>query len=145
MRNLSKNIFHLRPQYPLFVYGAPQKIKTKETDTNHQLFLYPPRGRTCRLLVVTLAGSGRVRMLVWRDNYYQLSYNITLMFFTVFAFTDFCAWNATVGVNGKWRKLVYRHIPSTPNDDLEKMEISKSVLIVFVKMETQGFASDPFF
>ena len=51
--------------------------------------------------------------------------------------------NATVGVDGEWRKLVYRHIPSTPNDDLEKIEISKSVLIVFVKMETQVDAGKP--
>ena len=34
----------------------------------------------------------------------------------VFAFADSRAWNATVGIDGEWRKLVYSQTPSIPND-----------------------------
>ena len=49
----------------------------------------------------------------------------------VFAFSDFAAWNATVGVDGEWRKLVYRQTPSTPNENLVKIEITKRVYLGF--------------
>ena len=57
-----------------------------------------------------------------------------LVFF-VFAFVDFRAWNAAVSVDGGWRKLVYRQSPSMPSDCLEKIDINKSVIYVFVKMK----------
>ena len=58
--------------------------------------------------------------------------NSNHMFFVVFAFTDFIAWNAAVGVDGEWRKRVYRQASSMPNDYLEEIQISKSVITVFV-------------
>ena len=49
----------------------------------------------------------------------------------VFAFSDFTACNAVVGVEGDWRKLVYRQTPLTANENLEKIEITKRVFTVF--------------
>ena len=59
------------------------------------------------------------------------NYGLWIIFY-VFAFADFTAWNATVGVEGEWRKLVYRQSPSITSDHLEKIEISKSIFSVFV-------------
>jgi len=67
--------------------------------------------------------------------YCTLKYN---PYFFVFAFTDFIAWNATVGVDGEWRKLVNRQSPSMPNGHLEKIEISKRIFIVFFENEDTG-------
>ena len=64
-------------------------------------------------------------------------------FFYVFAFTDFTAWNATVGIDGEWRKLVYRQSPSMSSGYLEKIGISKRVFDVFVKKKTQGYTGEP--
>ena len=49
----------------------------------------------------------------------------------VFAFTDFSAWNATVGIDDEWRKLVYRQAAAISNGNLEKIEISKRVFMVY--------------
>ena len=64
--------------------------------------------------------------------YSTLKYN---PYFFVFAFTDFIAWNATVGVDGEWRKLVYRQSPSMPIGHLEKIEISKRIFILRGKQQ----------
>ena len=56
--------------------------------------------------------------------------------FYVFAFVDFTAWNAAFGVDGEWRKRVYGQAPSIQNDYLEKIEINKSVMIVFVSQKS---------
>ena len=49
-----------------------------------------------------------------------------------FCFYWFPAWNARVGIDGEWRKLVYRLSPPMPSNHLEKIEIGKSVFLVFV-------------
>ena len=46
-------------------------------------------------------------------------------------FSDFTAWNATFGVDGEWRKLVYRQTPSMLNENLVKIEITKRVYLGF--------------
>ncbi|MBR4924829.1 MAG: hypothetical protein IKZ61_03660 [Prevotella sp.] len=61
-------------------------------------------------------------------------------FFSVFAFSDFTAWNAAVGVDGEWRKLVCRQATSMSNDNL-KDEISKRVIFVFVNGNTEFYGS----
>ena len=49
--------------------------------------------------------------------------------FFVFAFSDFTAWNATVGVDGEWRKLVYRQATSVPNDNLKRLKSVKGLFL----------------
>ena len=59
--------------------------------------------------------------------------NSNHMFFVVFAFTDFIAWNAAVGVDGEWRKLVYSQTPSIPNVAFHAMESAKAKTTLTLK------------
>ena len=61
----------------------------------------------------------------------------------VFAFADSRAWNATVDVDGEWRKLVYSQTPSIPNDKSWKDWNQQKGYSCFCETETQEFTSEP--
>ena len=60
----------------------------------------------------------------------------------VFAFSDFTACNAVVGVEGDWRKLVYRQTPLTANENLERLKSLKGLLRFFLNTEPRSTRSE---
>ena len=49
-----------------------------------------------------------------------------------FSFIDFIAWNTTENDDEGWRKQVFRQTSTALNVNLEKIEVNKSVFMVFV-------------